>query len=396
MRRGYHSSLILSFALALTILGAQRVLAQQDSAAVATPPPGYFTVMPLKGVSAAMIHANVAAATTIPLWNYSITSPVDGLTYSGSMVGRSPYFHGARTTAVPTYIVPIIINMPDGGVFNPTIADSKCSPAGTPLSLVQNSPLMQLADYPMNGIDVGTGQYIDAFQRANFWSKVSATGSRYHTTLNAITLNPVTVNVPSGQGTTNSTAIYGGCGNIGVMNINWFDPYVQSTILPALASQGVGPANFPIFLLYNVVMSQGTPSLTGSCCILGYHSAIYTSALQTYSPADFDTTRIFLGTGNISAMSHEIGEWMDDPVGTNPTPAWGHTGQVSGCQNNLEVGDPLSGTLFPGVLMPNGVTYNPQELAFFSWFYRQSPSLGSGGTYSNNGTFSTSAGPVCN
>src|ERR1700739_365813 len=89
MRRGYHSSLILSFALALTILGAQRVLAQQDSAAVATPPPGYFTVMPLKGVSAAMIHANVAAATTIPLWNDSITSPVDGLTYSGSMVGRS-------------------------------------------------------------------------------------------------------------------------------------------------------------------------------------------------------------------------------------------------------------------------------------------------------------------
>ena len=395
MRPRHKSFFAFVAATVLSLSGGRAVLAQQNGAS-ATPPGAYFTVRPLSGVDAARFQASTASATSIPLWNYSITSPIDGLNYSGSMVGRSPYFHGARTTSIPTYIVPIIIKMPDGGVFDPTAVDSACSPAGTALSLVQNSPLIQPVDIPMNGVDPGAGQYDDDFQRANFWQQVSVTGNRYHTSLNAVTLSPVTVNVPSGQGTTNSTAPYGGCGSIGVMNINWFDPYVQSTILPGLAPQGVGPANFPIFLLYNVVMTNGTPSLTGSCCILGYHAAFYSSALQTYSPADFDTTRIFLGTGNISAMSHEIGEWMNDPIGTNPTPAWGHTGQVSGCQNNLEVGDPLSGTLFPGVLMPNGYIYNPQELAFFSWFYRQSPSIGAGGTYSNNGTFSSSAGPVCN
>jgi hypothetical protein len=47
------------------------------------------------------------------------------------------------------------------------------------------------------------------------------------------------------------------------------------------------------------------------------------------------------------------------------------------------------------VAMPNGVMYMPQELAFFSWFYRQSPSIGINGWYSDNGTFRTGAGPVC-
>jgi len=43
----------------------------------------------------------------------------------------------------------------------------------------------------------------------------------------------------------------------------------------------------------------------------------------------------------------------------------------------------------------NGFTYSLQELAFFSWFFRQSPSLGTAGKYSDAGTFTTSAGPVC-
>ena len=88
-------------------------------------------------------------------------------------------------------------------------------------------------------------------------------------------------------------------------------------------------------------------------------------------------------------MSHEVGEWQNDPDTINPTPAWGHIGQVSGCQSNLEVGDPLSGTTFNDAL--GGFTYHPQELAFFSWFYHQKPSLGVNGWYSDQGTFKTFA-----
>jgi hypothetical protein len=84
-----------------------------------------------------------------------------------------------------------------------------------------------------------------------------------------------------------------------------------------------------------------------------------------------------------------VGEWQNDPNTVNPTPAWGHIGQVSGCQSNFEVGDPLSGTTFTDTV--GGFTYHPQELAFFSWFYHQTPSLGVNGWYSDQGTFRTFA-----
>ena len=37
--------------------------------------------------------------------------------------------------------------------------------------------------------------------------------------------------------------------------------------------------------------------------------------------------------------------------------------------------------------------YHPQELAFFSWFYRQRPSLGVNGRYSGKGKFRSPAKP---
>lgn len=85
---------------------------------------------------------------------------------------------------------------------------------------------------------------------------------------------------------------------------------------------------------------------------------------------------------------------MDDPFGNNPTPLWGHVGQVGGCQGNLEVGDPLTGHNIPPVIGANGFTYHLQELAFFSWFYG-APSIAVNNWFSDNNTFKTDAGPVC-
>jgi hypothetical protein len=87
---------------------------------------------------------------------------------------------------------------------------------------------------------------------------------------------------------------------------------------------------------------------------------------------------------------------VNDPFGDNPTPAWGGVGQVppGSCQNNLEVGDPLSGTNFSPIGGRNGFTYHLQELAFFSWFY-SSNSTGIHDWFSDNDTFTTDAGPVC-
>jgi hypothetical protein len=395
----------LMFCSLATILFAASNSRAQDTAGP-SPLLGYYTVKPLRGMTHAQARAAVAASTTIPMWDYSIVAPVDGLTYTGSMVGRSPFYGGVRTTNIQVYLIPVKVTLPLNTnastmiTFDPTVADSTCLGGKVPLTLTQQSPLFLDANFTMNGSFVGATQYVDAYQRANFFSspaRVSATVDRYHTLLNVTTLSEITITIPSGKGLAyDATAFTGGCGHIGVVDNATLDNILVNTEIPALAGSGVGPTSFPIFLLYNVVQGAPGDNLLTNCCILGYHGAFGTLASpQTYSPMDFDSTGLFSGTGTTSVASHEIAEWMDDPLGTNLTPVWGHIGQQTGCQNNLENGDPLSGTLFPSVLMPNGFTYQLQELAFFSWFFRQSPSIGTGGKFSNNGTFTTSAGAIC-
>jgi hypothetical protein len=344
-----------------------------------------FTVRPLKATAAqkAAILKQASTGTTIPLWNYTLVAS-DGLTYSGQMVGRSPFANGHRSTTVTTYVIPVILTMPDGTVFDPTAADS-CLSNLTVDNVTMNSPIFKNADYIMNGVDVGVTQYVDGFERGNFWADVSLTGNSYHTLLGGSLVSAIKVTVPSGMGLTN----FGFCGSYGEIDINWWDNLAQNTLLPSLASSGVGPKNFPIFLFDSIVeYLNGDPN---QCCVLGYHGSFTpNNVLQTYSIVGFDTSQTFYS--DISVMSHEVGEWMDDPLGTNPTPSYGNIGQISGCQNNLEVGDALSGTYFPPVTL-NNFTYNPQELTYFSWFYGQMPSLGSGGAYSNNDTFTAPAAP---
>ncbi len=80
---------------------------------------------------------------------------------------------------------------------------------------------------------------------------------------------------------------------------------------------------------------------------------------------------------------------MNDPFVDNPAPNWySPIAPQYGCSNILEVGDPLV-----GVAINVGV-WHPQDEAFFSWFARQSPSLGVNGQYTYLGTFSTYS-PSC-
>jgi hypothetical protein len=344
-----------------------------------------YKVMHMKNGQALIpsIQRQVAAGATIPLWNYSLVSPFDHLTYTGQMVGRSPFYHGFRSTVIQSFLIPVRLTFSDGTVLDPTTSNA-CLGATT-LSVVQNSPIFRTTDWIMNGVDVGTAQYIDGFQRANFWTEVSVAGNSYHNPLAVTTLAKVSVTVPAADG--GSSAFF--C-NEGQIDINWWDALVENTILPSLVSKGVGPTSVPIFLFDSVEMCDTFAA--GNCGILGYHNAYLPGGvLQTYSVSDFDNSGLY--GGDISILSHEVAEWMDDPLTTNPTPAWGNIGQVFGCQNNLEVGDPLTGTFFPTVTI-GSFTYDPQELVFFSWFFRQSPSIGAGGAFSNNGSFNTSP-PSC-
>ena len=401
MKRAIFSLLGIAAAAFMSV-SAPAVHAQDEDAPQL---PTYTKTLPLapatisKMRKALSANAAVAGSGSIPTWNYTVTSPIDGNTYSGTMVGASPYFNGARTTNTPTVVVPLIVKLPDGGVFDPTLID-RCAPWASPVAQLLASPIFQAHAYAMNGINMGSGQYLDEFQRANFYAaNVSATGDSYHTVLSPVTTLPAqTINIPANQGLTWQL---NGCGSLGVMDFNTFSTIVTQTLLPSLIAQGlVSSSTLPLLLLHNVVMADPGNSISSHCCIVGYHGA-FGFPVQTYAVADFDTSHSLQNTSDITPTSHEIGEWMDDPYGTNPTPSWGHVGQVKfGCQSNLEVGDPLSGILYSesgsyGVKMPSGQTFYPQELAFFSWFYRQNPSNGAGGLYSDGGLFLSNAGSIC-
>jgi hypothetical protein len=346
------------------------------------------------GVPRTLTAADAAAVPllTPALKTFKATVVDSGTTYTYRMVGKNPAIATSKpATTVTAQLVPLDIVFADGATWDPTASDS-CDSAGTsPVARTQASPVFTASSWTWGGTAIGTGQYTDAFQRANFWTYAQPTGINpaYGVSLAVTTLPKVVVSVPSAD---SAETLANFCGNflLGLVNINWLDNYLRKTVIPSLASQGVGPATLPIFLLHNVVEYIGS---TSKCCVLGYHNAYKptpTATPQTYALAMYDNSGDFSGSSDISALSHEVGEWIDDPFTFNPTRPWGHIGQVTGCQKNLEVGDPLTGTNL--AVVSGTFTYHPQELAFFSWFYRQAPSLGVNGWYSNNGTFTTTQG----
>ncbi len=340
------------------------------------------------GITAAQARASARAGTTVP--EYTAKVAVGTKTFTYTIVGKNPAIKVTNpSTTVTAEIVPLIMKFANGDTWDPTKADS-CDPGASALARTQKSPIVASQAWKFGSTSIGTSQYVNAFQRAEFWKFAQPTGINptFGVKLAFKTLKPVTINVPGTWGPATAAI---GCGNglLGAVNINKLDPFLQKTVIPSLATQGVGSTTFPIFLLHNFVEFIGT---TAQCCVLGYHNTFNTTAgAQTYGLAMYDNSGAFTGSSDISALSHEVGEWQNDPDTVNPTPSWGNIGQVSGCQANLEVGDPLSGTTFADSL--NGFTYHPQEMAFFSWFYHQKPSLGVNGWYSNKGTFKTFAAP---
>ncbi len=360
----------------------------------------------------------------LPLWTFDIKASRDNAHHQGAIVGRSP-FSSAGTDKVPTYIVPLIIRThrvatginpktlvltaaPQDTTSDPTAPDGVClkAPNDVPATLVRQSPLLTPTKFVFGGKDFGTTQYIDAFQRAEFFKALGRNVDNYHMLLAPVRmLEPIVVDVPPNEGVAIDDPNFFVpdfnfpiCAPFQLVDLNWFDTYVQGTIIPALQEQGVEGGALPILISYDAGFPGGNVLDLNNCCALGYHNATGVPFVtHTYAVADFDRTGFFLGPVDgldTEVLSHEIGEWANDPLVDNQTPPWGGTGQVAGCQANLEVGDPLTGSDMPPVKMPNGFTYHLQELAFFSWFFGQ-PSVGIDEVFSLNGTFLNDAGHLC-
>jgi hypothetical protein len=299
-----------------------------------------------------------------------------------TMVGTDPSTPGAGTTSIPVKIIPVSLNFSAAGVVispdNPACGDTVSA-----VTRVVNSPLFTNNPWTdfTGTISVGNTQFGDAFQRMNFWAKVSSVSPDYHVLLQPVTVLPtISVDVPPGIGATLTPSPTCPSQLIGAIPSTLMDTAVQSTI----SAQKITADTLPVFLTYDISFVPEN--------FLGYHNA---QSGQTYIVASYidigfaDPTVI---ASDVAVLSHEIGEWMNNPLLGNTVPAWGGFGIQPTCSSALEVGDPLSRNIFP--MQTPGFTYHAQELAFAWWFTRNVPSFAINGQYSTFGTF-PSPPPIC-
>ena len=268
------------------------------------------------------------------------------------MVGTNPASTNTTTT-IPVFIIPVKLKY--GATNGNKVFDPKTKVLSNGKTVINNiiaSPIFDSGvNFTQGGTNLGTTQYIDAYQRGNFWSKVTK-NKNYHLLLGKPTvLAEKTIVVPAGLGQVIQNPFASGV--VGTYDINAFDSKLQTWMA---GFTQINPGVLPIFITYDVFLTQG------GCCVGGYHNANGAQpGGQTYSTATYvDSPGSF--SQDVSALSHEVGEWMDDPFVDN----------FVNCRDNgiMENGDPLEGNAnfggFPYNL--NGFTYNLQSLVFIGYF----------------------------
>jgi hypothetical protein len=336
------SSLILLAALIASICMAPAVA--QETAQDTMP------AKPMYGHPIPHLRSDIrTAATPLKTWNGAFT--YRGTTYKYNMVGTAP--STGTSTTIPVFVIPVKMVYKKGTTtttFDPLT--KKLTNGQTVLKNTLESPIFNAGiDFVQGGTNLGNTQYIDAFQRGNFWATVvKHTG--YHLLLAKPAVLPeLTLNVPAADG---QVATEFGV-RVGLADVNYFDRQLQNYMT---AHNQIVPNSLPIFVTYQTYLTQG------GCCIGGYHSAFGSfSAPQAYSHFTY-INKVGVFAQDVSALSHEVGEWADDPLVVNTN------GNPTQC-GALEVGDPEEGFpnsgAFPYTL--NGFTYNLQDLTWLPYFW---------------------------
>jgi hypothetical protein len=244
----------------------------------------------------------------------------------------------------------------------------------TVLPRVQSSPNFHKAQYP-----TGLTQFADAVQLAQF---NRSAGQDWHTLLGQpAVLKPVRIAVPRGAAKVyrnRSTGV-----TYAIVDTNFFISQLNTII----QLENLQPDALAIALTSNVFLAP--QSDIKKCCVLGFHTSFDMGDLaqvkfvQTFIWASWVDPGILGPTlADVTPMSHEISEWMNNPFGSNLVPEW-QVPNSSGCQNNLETGDPLAtmpNSGYPVVI--DGFTYHPQSQVLLQWFQRGAASDALEGAFS--------------
>jgi len=332
--------------LAALLVAAASIAFAQDYPEVANPKP-LFTAVRHAGPSES------PSGKQLVQWNGSFKDHT-GQTHTFTMVGTNPAKTNVTTTTT-VWIIPVkfVYNASHGNkTFDPN--KKKVSNGLTVTQNTLKSPLFNAGiDFKQGATDLGNTQYEDAFQRGTWWGDDVKKNTKYHVLLKTVLKPEETINCTDSSCEVETVNFGGPSITVGLADINYYDGLVQ-TFMKKL---GATPNVLPFFIWNDIYLTSG------GCCIGGYHGANGGQpGGQTYSNASYaDVVGVF--SQDVSAMSHELGEWVDDPF----------TDNIVNCpadNNILEVGDPIETDpnygAYPYSL--HGFSYDLQDLVTLPYF----------------------------
>jgi len=312
-----------------------------------------------------------------------------------TMVGNHPYAGGA--THIPADAVEVSLQLlnADGSTF-------KIVPFAPFETHTLNSPNFVNASYTSSP---NPTQFSDAIQRAEFFPML-VPGAPWHTLLTPNVVDHVTIVVPrfvnvrlANGNIIQARSYFTGTaadGSTFVLMLNLLFNFFFDNLVVNEINNGNYPTDalnltlFPNTFLFS--LNVNNPNTPGGCCVLGFHTFFFspgsipqprwlTAFASWISPGIFGG-----GFQDVTALSHEIAETLNDPFLDNATPKWQFPGQPANskvCQANLETGDPLE-VLANGTspVTINGFTFHPQTEALVQWFEMGKTSNALGGAFS--------------
>jgi hypothetical protein len=339
---------------------------------------------------------NIPGLLTVPTFAGAFAAqggPSAGGVFPYIMIGNNPLLGGK--TEIPAKITTVslnLLNVPAG--FS----------ASVPFSfedLFTDSPNFEEANYT-SGHHI---QFGDAVQRAEFFNTM---GENWHTILEPNVVSRVTIDIPRHvqvllpDGSTITVQSYFvGHAPDGTEFIELLD-LVFNVLFLNQAENDINANNYttdafnmqawPNTYLFSIDNTgKMLPGL-----VLGFHN-YFVDPSQTPEPRWIFAFSSWISPGlfgpgfqDVTALSHETSEALNDPFGNNAVPRWQFplqppTSKV--CQGNLETGDPVEvlKTATVNITLKEGhevFTYHPQTEALLQWFEMGATSDAIGGAFS--------------
>jgi hypothetical protein len=339
---------------------------------------------------------NIPGLLTVPTFAGAFAAqggPSAGKVFPYIMIGNDPLLGGR--TEIPAKITTVSLNL---------LNVPSCCYASVPFSfedLLTDSPNFEEADYT-SGHHI---QFGDAVQRAEFFNTM---GENWHTNLEPKVVNRVTIDIPrhvqvqlpDGSVITVQSYFVGhaadGTEFIELLdllfNALFFNQAVNDIIANNYTTDAFNMQAWPNTYLFSIDNTgKMLPGL-----VLGFHNYIFDST-QTPQPRWIFAFASWISPGlfgpairDVTALSHETSEALNDPFGNTAVPRWQFPDQPPTskfCQGNLETGDPVE-------VLPNSTvsiklkerhevfTYHPQTEALLQWFEMGTTSDAIGGAFS--------------